>query len=102
MQELLPEKMQEVIAAWDVWFEKLDAKEVLLCTGSPLSAAKARTVNADKVFSDSPFAEIKEYICGYITIQASTIENAAEIAKDSPVLIAGGSVEIREIVNATR
>jgi hypothetical protein len=54
-------------------------------------------VNASQVVTDGPYLEIKEAIGGYTLIRAESLEEAAEISKGCPILLAGGNVEVREI-----
>lgn len=56
-----------------------------------------KVVRADNVIADGPYTEIKESIAGYSIIKAESIEEAAELAKDCPILAFGGNVEVREI-----
>jgi hypothetical protein len=50
------------------------------------------------VVTDGPFTEIKEFINGYIVVKAQTIDDAIEIAKECPILLIGGNVEVRKVV----
>jgi hypothetical protein len=52
-------------------------------------------VNAKKVVTDGPFAETKEIIRGYAIVHADTLAAAGELAKGCPILIQGGSVDVR-------
>ena len=52
-----------------------------------------------KTVTDRPFAEGKEEVGGYLMIQAASLDAASEIAKGCPVLLNGGSVEVRQIVH---
>jgi hypothetical protein len=49
------------------------------------------------VVSDGPYVETKEAIGGYTLVKAASLEAAAELAKDCPILSIGGNVEVREI-----
>jgi hypothetical protein len=54
-------------------------------------------VNAKKVITDGPFIEAKEIVGGYAIVQADNLAAAAEFAKGCPVLLTGGSVEVRPL-----
>ena len=43
--------------------------------------------------------EIREAIGGYIIVNSATIDEAAELAKDCPILKIGGNVEVRTVVS---
>lgn len=94
---LSPEEMQNHMTKWFVWVEKLKnsktyvSGEALLPEGKTVKGAKA-------VVTDGPFAESKEVIGGYFIIKANSIEEAIEIAKESPDLPFNASVEVREVM----
>jgi hypothetical protein len=49
--------------------------------------------------TDGPFAESKEAIAGFFIIQADSLEEAVEIAKNCPGLDYGQTVEVRAIAS---
>ncbi len=95
MKKLSPEEMQQYMGKWGVWFKKLmDAG--IYEDGDRLSPSDAKTLTGkEKIITDGPYAESKEIIGGYVRIKAKDINEAAEIAKECPVLKLNGSVEIR-------
>ena len=54
-------------------------------------------MSAQKVVSDGPFVEVKEVVGGFSVVVADTIDAAAEFAKGCPVLLRGGTVEVRPL-----
>ena len=58
---------------------------------------EGRVVNAKKVVTDGPFLEAKEVVGGYSIVRADTIDAAAEFAKGCPILLTGGTVEVRQL-----
>jgi len=56
-----------------------------------------KVVNPGNIITDGPYAEIKELIGGYTLVRAESLDEAAEMAKNCPILEMGGNVEIREI-----
>ena len=76
-----------VMAAWGAWFGELGAAVVE--PGAPVAASS--TVSADGV-SDGANAELS----GYSVLQADSLAAATELAKGSPILAAGGTVEVYE------
>ena len=82
---------------WLAWVDELKSKNIYV-SGEPL-LPEGKTVTGKKaVVTDGPFAESKEIIGGFFIIKAASIEEAAEIAKDSPDLPLDGAVEVREVL----
>ncbi len=66
--------------------------------GNGLPFDDAKVVWPNNVVTNGPFGEIKETIGGYIIVKATSVEEAVEFAKGSPVLQGdGNSVEVRKI-----
>ena len=70
-------------------------------SAGPSSAMKAASTSAVRTASlrvtDGPFAEAKEVIGGYFTIEAADYNEAVEICSDCPHLTYGGRIELREV-----
>jgi hypothetical protein len=70
--------------------------------GDPLapttSATTVRVRDGKLAVTDGPFAETKEWLGGFLIIEASSLDDALEIATKCPGT-RYGSVEIRPIVN---
>lgn len=95
--QLSPEQMQSSMKHWQDWMGGIAAQNKMASTGSRLGSA-GKVVTANNVVSDGPYAEIKEVIGGYIIVKANSLEEAAELAKDCPILHIGGNVEVRPVV----
>ena len=55
-------------------------------------------VVASEGSTDRPFVEAKEVVGGFMIIEAESMEQAIEVARESPgVAMPGSSVEVREI-----
>lgn len=95
-----PEQMQSSIKQWQDWLGGIAAQDKL---ARPLQRwdAEGRVVKHNKTVINGPYAEIKEAIGGLIVIKAADYDEAAEIAKDCPILLWGGNVEIRMAANIT-
>lgn len=89
-----PEQIQERMN----WLAGIAAQNKLADKGNTLSPVQAKTVRPGNLVTDGPFAEIKEFISGYLVVKTGTIEEAVELAKANPIFKIGGSVEVREIV----
>ncbi|HVI44975.1 MAG TPA: YciI family protein [Chitinophaga sp.] len=80
------------------WLAGIAARNRLANAGNSLSADSAKTVRPDNIVTDGPFTEIKEFINGYVIVLAMDIDEAVEMAKANPLLKAGGTVEVREVI----
>lgn len=89
-----PEQLQERMN----WLASLAAQHKLADKGNTLSLSEAKTVHAENIVTEGPYAEIKEFVSGYLIVKTETIEEAVELAKANPIFKVGGSVEVREIV----
>lgn len=88
-----PEEIQQFLGMWEGWFKKfpeniVDPGDGLLPTG--------RVLKAGVVVADGPYVEAKEMIGGFSVVSAHSYEQAVEIAKECPIAIVGGAIEIRE------
>jgi hypothetical protein len=88
------EEIQSAIDRFYVWHERL------VCEGKFRPGYRLATGTkfvARTGIIDGPFAETKEVIGGYWFIVASSLQEAAAIAAESPCLACGLSYEIRPI-----
>lgn len=96
MPKTSPEQMQANTQKWMNWIAGIAAQNKLADRGNRLEST-GQVVKSDGIISDGPYAEIKESIMGYTLINAESIEEATALSKDCPILLFGGSVEVREI-----
>ena len=92
-----PDKLQEIMKQWQVWMSGMAAKGQLANPGTRLGG-DGSTVRPGSLVTNGPYAEIKEMITGIIVVKAGNIDAATEIAKGCPILNAGGSGEVRNII----
>ena len=81
------------------WQERLVAQGTFV-TGNPLGRESTTTVRVREgraLLTDGPFAETKEYLGGFIIVEADSLDVALEAAKTCPGA-KYGSVEIHPIV----
>ncbi len=98
-KQLSPAEMQGMMTSWMNWMGGIAARDLLVNGGSRLGIKDSKWVGKDKVVSDGPYTEVKEFINGYIIIRANTVDEAAEIAKECPIILGGGGkVEVRPLV----
>jgi hypothetical protein len=89
------EEWQATAKKWQDWIGGIAAQNKWVAPGQQLSPA-GKVVKANGVITDGPYTEIKETLFSYCTIRAESLEEAAELAKGCPILLIGGSVEVRE------
>jgi hypothetical protein len=96
-EELSYHEIQKVISQNNAWIEQLTTQgkakpgHALQRKGATVSGENGRTV------SDGPFAESKEAIGGYLILNVESLEEAITIAKSSPSLAYGTSIEVRPV-----
>jgi hypothetical protein len=89
-----PAQMQEMYAKFHAWKAKFQTNIVDM--GGRLGGGKIVTSESAV---DGPFVEAKEIVGGFMIIQANTLEQALEVARECPgVVMPGSSVEVREII----
>lgn len=92
-----PEELQQHLQQFQTWFGELAAQDKL---ARKLQRWDGQgTIVDSKGITNGPYAEIKESIGGLIIIKAKDYDEAAAIAKGSPILQLGGTVEIRMAVS---
>ena len=90
-----PERAQKTIQAWLTWLRDLEAKGLVKSYGKPLeSVGKVVRRKSD---TDGPFAETKDIVHGFITVEAKDLPEAARIAQGGPFIVGEGSVEVRPV-----
>jgi len=91
------EELRKLINQNKAWIEKLTTHgkakpgRALERRGVIVSGTNGRFV------TDGPFAESKEAIGGYLVLDVETMDEAIAIAKSSPGLAYGGSIEVRPV-----
>ena len=87
-----PAKMEEMFARFNSWKDKF--QDNIVDMGGKLGDGKV--VTTDSV-TDGPFSEVKEVVGGYMIVSAANVDEAVEVARQSPGLFPGSSIEVREI-----
>ncbi len=92
-----PEQLEQWMNQTREWMSRVAAKNQLV-GGNGLAFDDAKVVRYKGVVTDGPFGEIKETLGGYVIVKAASSVEAAEMAKDFPVLQGdGNSIEVRRI-----
>jgi len=94
-KEASPEEIQKAIDQFYLWVVRL-VDEGKMKRGQRLGI-EGKTVSRKGVITDGPFGEAKEVVGGYWFFLAGSLEEAAEIASESPTLKCGLFYEIRPI-----
>lgn len=85
-------QMEEMFAKFNAWKEKF--KDNIVDMGGKLGEGKVVTTEGE---TDGPFVETKEIVGGYMIVSAENMDEAVEVARQSPGVYPGSSVEVREI-----
>jgi hypothetical protein len=80
----------------EAWLERLgDSRLIGNALRGPSAASTVRVRRRERLVTDGPFAETKEFIAGFDVIECDTREEALDIAAGHPVA-KFGAVEVRE------
>ena len=88
-------EMNEMHQNWGVFIGNISIKEKLVSTHQ--LGFEGKQIFADKTVTEGIHISNKETLGGNMIIKANSMEEAVEIAKDCPILLMGGSVEVRVI-----
>ncbi len=100
MAAYTPEKMGEVMAAYNGYTKELQDSGKFLAADALQPTANATTVrvrDGKTVATDGPFAETKEQLGGYYAVEADNLDEAMEWAAKIPGALSG-SIEVRPIM----
>ncbi|MEQ8775236.1 MAG: YciI family protein [Marinoscillum sp.] len=96
MNSMTEEEAMAEIGMYQKWVDELTQN------GNHVSSEPLTTegymVSEQQVVSDGPFIEAKDAIGGYFIIKANDDQHAIEIAKSCPLVMKGGEVELRAIM----
>lgn len=90
------EELDQMLAQWGDYIGGIASQGKLVKTNE--LNFQGAVVKADKSVTPGIYAADKIVVGGYMIIKAASLEEAQEIAKNCPILLMGGSVEIRGIV----
>ena len=79
------------------WANRL-AEAGHLIAGEGLEEKSIRITGKDSIVKDGIFLESKEMIGGFYFLQANSLEEVVELAKECPCHLWGGTTEIRPIM----
>ena len=93
-----PERAQQSLQTWLAWIRELEANGHLKARGQPLEPTGKVVSGRETFVTDGPYAEAKDIVLGFIVIEARDIAEAIELSKRCPIVLGGGSVEIRPVM----
>lgn len=86
-------QQKAVLDAWTEWYTKLGS--AVVDPGNPFTPL-AKSISSDGNISDGPAGTMAS---GYTVIMADSLDKAAAMAKDCPVLTSGAQISIFETFN---
>lgn len=90
-----PEEMEKTIPVWQKWIQGI-AEEGRFVSTAPLEREGVFLTKENQ--TDGPYAEVKEFVLGYLVFKAKDMDDAMATARGCPMLIDdGGSVELRKV-----
>ncbi|TSD64903.1 transcription initiation protein [Inquilinus sp. KBS0705] len=96
MAEASPEEREAMTKKWMDWVVGIATQGNLTDRGNRLHPS-GKVMKGGQIITNGPYTEIKEFVGGYSIIKAESYEAAVEIAKDCPIFLVDGSLEVREV-----
>ena len=94
---LSPGAMQDHLKLWGAWMGEL-AKQGHQPAGNAVHDGGRTIRGKKKVVTDGPYAELKDLVTGNLAIEATSLDEAANVALGCPIYIYDGSVEVRPVL----
>lgn len=98
-QSLSPEQMQQTMKKWMDWRGSLEKEGHIHQLGERLDSGGRVVRGKSKTVTDGPFVEVKDFVQGYLLVEAKDLAQAEDLAKGCPILESDGSVEVRSFVS---
>jgi hypothetical protein len=98
-QSLSPEQMQQTVKKWMDWRDSLEKNGHVKQFGERMDGTGKVVRGKAKSVTDGPYVEVKDFIQGYLLVEARDMDQAVELAKGCPILESDGTVEIRAFVS---
>ena len=95
-QGLSPSEVGAHLQKWTAWIGEL-AKSGHQPAGNAVQASGKTVRGKSKTVTDGPYAEAKDLVTGSLAIVAESLDQATELAKDCPIFLFDGSVEVRPV-----
>jgi hypothetical protein len=98
-QSMSPEQMQQTMKKWMDWKDTLQKNGHINQLGERLDGMGKVIRGKAKAVTDGPYVEVKDFIQGYMLVEATDIDQAVELSKGCPILDSDGTVEIRSFIS---
>ena len=98
-RSMSPEQMQLTVTKWNDWKDRLEKNGHIKQMGERLDGTGKVVRGNEKTVTDGPYVEVKDFIQGFMIIDAKDSDQALELAKGCPILERDGTVEIRPFVS---
>ena len=96
-----PDERDAIMEEYHALLDELSANGRHLATGKLQPVAAGLTLRHDgrAPVTDGPFMETKEHLGGFHLIEVADVEEAAAVAARFPTLPAGGTIEVRPLLD---
>ncbi|HYX84991.1 MAG TPA: YciI family protein [Gaiellales bacterium] len=94
--DVSPSVLQAHVEKWYRWSDEL-ARQGRRNRGTPLENGGKAVRGHERIVTDGPYAESKDLVTGAMIIEASSLDDAVEVARGCPTYEFGGSVEVRPV-----
>lgn len=98
-RSMSPEQMQQAMKKWSDWKDALENNGHIKLLGERLDGTGKVVRGKAKAVTDGPYVEVKDFVQGYMLVEAKDIDKAVELAKGCPILEGDGTVEIRPFLS---
>jgi hypothetical protein len=97
--EVSPTELQQHLAKWNAWTSSLLAAGRLAGAHPLEHPATGKTLRGrERIVTDGPYAESKDLVSGTLVVEAESLVEATELARDCPIFDHDGSVEVRPVL----
>jgi len=94
-----PEQIQQTMKKWMDWKDTLEKNGHIQPLGERLDVTGKVVKGKARAVTDGPYVEVKDFIQGYMIVEAKDIDQAVELAKGCPILESDGTVEVRPFLS---
>lgn len=94
--DVSPSVLQAHVEKWYRWADEL-ARQDRRNVGTALDNTGKAVGGHERIVTDGPYAESKDLVTGAMIIEAASLEDALEVARQCPTFEFGGSVEVRPV-----
>jgi hypothetical protein len=99
--DVSPSVLQAHLQKWYAWSDELTGQG-RRNLGTPLGNDGKAVRGPERLISDGPYAESKDLVTGAMIIDATSLQDAVEVARGCPTYEFGGSVEVRPVQSEDR